>query len=177
MKNINSLILPVLIIVLAASLRILPHPANFAPIGAMALFGGVYLDRRLALVLPLSAMIVSDIFIGFDGFDSRLVIYGSFLLIGAIGFWLRNHKSAVNVLGASLLSSVLFFLITNFGVLYTESLYPKTLEGLFQSYLMGIPFFRNTVLGDLFYTGAFFGGFELVKSLVVDKKVSFSKVK
>lgn len=160
---------PLIFVFLAAILRLVPHAPNFAPIGAMALFGGAYLGRRYAIALPLAALFLSDIFIGFDGIDGRAAIYGSFILIGFIGMWLKNHKTFTNVLAASLVSSILFFLITNFTILYTESLYPKTFQGLMESYVMALPFFRNTLLGDLFYTGVFFGGYELVKAVATRK--------
>jgi hypothetical protein len=98
-------------------------------------------------------------------------VYGSFILTGIIGLWLKNHKNAQNIVGATLLSSVLFFLITNFGV-WAAGWYPRTLSGLMQSYMMGLPFFRNTVLGDLCYTGVFFGCYELAQLLIIKLKVS-----
>lgn len=141
----------------------IPHLPNFAPIAAMALFGGVYLSKKYALIIPLAAMIISDIFIGFYNPWIMSSVYGSFLLIGLIGLYLRNHKTVPNVIGASLIGSVLFFLLTNFAVwAVPHSLYPHTLQGLMNSYMMGLPFFRNTLMGDLFYTGAMFGLMEVV---------------
>lgn len=140
--------------------RLLPHPANVAPIAAMALFGGVYLDKRLAIVLPLLAMIASDFFLGFHATMPH--VYGSFVAASLLGIWLKNRKSPMTILGATLASAILFYLVTNFGVWQMTSLYPKTLSGLWQSYIMALPFFRNTILGDLFYGGVFFGGYELV---------------
>lgn len=96
-------------IFLGAVLRIIPHPGNFAPIAALALFGGANLNKKFALIVPVAAMVVSDFFIGFDSWTSRLMVYGSFLLIGLVGLWLRNHKNIWAVTGASLLSSVIFF--------------------------------------------------------------------
>ena len=149
-------------ILLGAILRIIPHPGNFAPISAMALFGGTYLNKKAALLVPLAAMVVSDFFIGFDSLTSRLMVYGSFLAIGVIGIWLRNHKNVWTVIGASLFSSVIFYLVTNLPFVHAESLYPYTLDGTIYSYINALPFFRNTLLGDLFYTTVFFGAFELV---------------
>jgi hypothetical protein len=152
------------LILLGAVLRVLPHPANFAPIGAVALFGAVYLkDKRQALLLPLFAMVVSDVFIGFDSLQSRLTIYGSFMLIGLIGLWIRNHKNIATVIGGSLLGSSLFFLITNLVFIYPAKMYPHTLSGQIVSYTNALPFFRNTVLGDLFYVAILFGIYEAVK--------------
>src|SRR3990172_12722750 len=93
-----------LLIVVAAFSRLLPHPSNFTPVAAIALFGGVYLDKRLALVVPILAMVVSDYFIGFYG--GMYWVYGSFVLIGVIGLWLRNHKKPLPILGGTLASSI-----------------------------------------------------------------------
>ena len=169
----KKLINPVLFIVLAASFRLLPHPANFAPITAMALFGGVYLNKKIALLIPLLAMFLSDIFLGFH--DTMPFVYVSFLLVGLIGLWLKNHQKWNYIFAGTLLSSILFFLITNFGVWSTGTMYPKTFSGLFESYLMGIPFFRPTLLGDLFYTGLFFGSYELSRFLLFSSRQSAVK--
>lgn len=150
---------PFLIIFFAVTLRLIPHVPNFAPISAMALFGGVYLNKKYALLAPLLAMFFSDIFLGFH--NTTVFVYGSFLLTGLIGLWLRKHKNILNLAGAALFSSLLFFLITNFGVWLEGRLYPLNLSGLMQSYAMAIPFFRNTILGDLFYAGLFFGSYEV----------------
>lgn len=159
--NIQNYLAPVLIIGIAVLLRLLPHPPNFAPVAALALFGGTYLDKRYAIALPLLVMVLSDIFLGFSG--STPFVYGSFVLIGFIGIWLQKRKTILTVVAASLFSSVLFFLITNFGYWLTFSLYPKTLEGQLQAYYFALPFFRNTILGDFVYTGVFFGGYEAVR--------------
>lgn len=165
MENRNILtmkhtIFSVGIILLAVLLRLLPHPANVAPIGAMALFGGAYLPKRYALLLPIAALFVSDIFLGF--YSVMPFVYGSFVVIGLIGMWLASHKHIGTILLASLVSSVLFFLITNFGVWVVGNGYPKTLAGLASCFFYAIPFFRNTLGGDVLYTGIFFGGFEVL---------------
>jgi len=149
------------LILLGAVMRVVPHPANFAPIAGLALFGGAKLGKKQALVVPLAAMLLSDAFIGFDSWTSRLVIYGTFLAVGLIGLWLRSRASAVNVVGASLVSSVLFFLVTNLPFVHSFSMYPQTWDGVVASYINGLPFFRNTLAGDLIYTAAFFGLYAL----------------
>jgi hypothetical protein len=152
-----SFLLAVLLIAFAALSRFVPHPENFTPIAAMALFGGVYFDKRYAFVVPLVAMVVSDYFIGFH--NTVPYVYGSFVLAGLIGIWLKNHKSVAWIVGASLTSSVLFFVVTNFGVWVTGG-YPQNFGGLVECYIAAIPFFRNTVLGDLLYVGVLFGLYE-----------------
>lgn len=170
--RLQNLISPLLIIIFAIVLRLMPHPANFAPIAAMALFGGVYLNKKYALIVPLAAMFLSDIFLGFH--NTMLFVYGSFLLTGVVGLWLRKHKTLPVVAGATLLSSLLFFLITNFGVWLVGGLYPKTFAGLVNAYFYAIPFFRNTVIGDLFYVGLFFGSYELLIKLASSHQQSAS---
>ena len=155
----KRLINPLIIILFAVALRILPHPPNFAPIAGMALFGGAYLNKRYALIAPLVAMFISDIFLGFH--SGMLFVYGSFLIIGLLGVWLRKNKNMKTITLATFFSSFIFFAITNFGVWLAGGLYPRTIEGFVQCYFYAIPFFRNTILGDLFYVGIFFGCYEL----------------
>lgn len=156
----QNLLNPLLIIGFAVILRLVPHPANVAPIAAMALFGGAYLDKRYALAVPLIAMFISDFFIGFH--NTLPFVYGSFLLTGLIGLWLKTHKTIANTVGATLISSSLFFIITNLGVWLVGEVYPKTSQGLIHAYFYAIPFFRNTIIGDVFYVILFFGSYELV---------------
>lgn len=161
--NSQNILLVIAIILIAVLIRLVPHPANVAPIAAIALFGGAYLDRKYALILPLTTMFISDIFLGFHA--SMPMVYVSLVLTGLIGMWLKSRKTVPTVLLASVGSSILFFLLTNMNYWYVTSLYPKTIEGFFQSYIMALPFFRNSLLGDLFYTGVFFGGYELATRL------------
>lgn len=169
MKYIVS---PLLIIFLAVTLRLIPHPPNFAPIAAMALFGGAYLGKRDALIVPLLAMVLSDFFLGFH--NTMTFVYGSFLISGLIGIWLKRHLNVINVILGVFTSSIIFFLITNFGVWLVGGLYEKTFQGLLQSYFYAIPFFRNTVIGDLFYTGLFFSSYEILLR-VVKRPARFSR--
>jgi hypothetical protein len=150
-------------ILLGVVFRLIPHLPNATPVAAIALFGGTYLDRRAALVVPLLIMIVSDMFLGLHS----LVIFtwGAFLLTGLIGLRLKGHKTLPNIIGSTLLSSILFFVITNFGVwAVPASWYPHTLQGLLNCYVMGLPFFRYTLIGDMAYVGILFGLFEAVKT-------------
>ena len=175
-KYLEKISNPLVFVFAAAFIRLLPHAPNFAPIGAMALFSGTYLDKKTAFLLPLGAMLLSDLFIGFDSLSSRLTVYGSFALVALIGVWLRSHRSIGNVILASLSASVLFFIITNFGVWAFGTLYPKTIEGLVACFIAAVPFFRNTLAGDFFYTTVFFGGYEVIKILATDKKLAKIKI-
>lgn len=160
---LNKLLTPATFILIGAISRIAPHPPNFAPIGAMALFGGVYLDRKQAFLLPILAMIFSDIIIGFDSLPMRISIYGSFTVTILIGFWLKKHLNFKNLVISSLSAAAIFFVVTNFAVWAFGTMYSKNVAGLIEAYTLAIPFFRNTLLGDLFYSGFFFGVYEFIK--------------
>jgi len=168
LKLLEKLTNPTLVIGLAVAARLLPHPPNFAPIAAMALFGGAYLNKRYALALPLIALFVGDLFLGFYSPIVMLSVYGSFLLVGLLGIWLKKRMNPQNVIAATIGSSLLFFLITNFAVWATGA-YSRGPEGLLASYVAGLPFLKNTFGGDLFYTISFFGGYELAKTLLNQK--------
>lgn len=134
---------------------------NFKPVTAMCLFAGAcFTDKRWALVAPLLAMLLSDCFLGFHGMMPY--VYGSFVLSVCLGFFLKNRRHVVPIAGTTLLSSLLFFLITNFGS-WTGPDYPHTWTGLLESYRMGLPFFRSTVAGDLFFSAVLFGGLALAE--------------
>jgi hypothetical protein len=156
------LLVLIAMVLAAAASRLIPHPPNLASISAIALFGGAYFsDRRLAFLIPLTALLLSDLILGF--YSHMEVVYLSFALIVCIGLWLQKKRSAFQIAGAALASSVLFFLLTNFGVWAFESLYPKTLEGLIACYVAAIPFFQNTLQGDLFFTAVLFGGLHCLR--------------
>jgi len=154
MQMIRTIFL-LLLAVLAVGSRLIPHPANFTPVAALALFGGVYFEKRFAFILPLAALLVSDAIIGF--YQGIAWVYGSFILIGLLGLWLRKHKSVGTTAAVTLAGSVLFFVLTNFGVWLGGELYPLNLQGLISCYAAAIPFFRNTLAGDLFYVAVLFG--------------------
>jgi hypothetical protein len=151
------------IVLAAAALRLAPHPMNFAPIGALALFGGAYFSsKRAALAVPLLSLIASDVFTGFHPLVP--FVYASFLVSVAIGFWLRSKKSAPRVGAATIAGAIQFFLVTNFA-LWASSIgsFPKTAGGLAACYIAGIPLFWNTLVGDAFYATLFFGGMALAE--------------
>lgn len=158
------------LIIAAIILRLIPHAPNFAPITAIALFGGIYLaNKKLAIVLPLAAMLASDIFIGFYELPIMLSVYLSFAMSGGLGLWLRKRKDVGNVMGVTLAASMQFYLITNFAVWAFGTMYPHTAQGLLASYVNALPFFRNTLYGDFFYVGVMFGLYELVKYYLVKR--------
>lgn len=147
--------------ILALFLRILPHPANVAPIGALALFIGIYGTRRWLLSAPLAVMFLSDIFIGFYDWKTMLVVYLSFLAYITIGRVVKSNKSAFTIIGGTFTGALLFYLTTNFAVWYFSGMYQHTFQGLILCYQMALPFFRNSLVGDLFYVSVFVGSYEL----------------
>ena len=150
------------LIVAAAASRLLPHPPNVAPIAAMALFGGArFEDRRMAFAVPLAAMLLSDLLIGFHVVQP--VVYALFIAIAALGRLLRGRRGAWPVAAATLAASLLFFAGTNLGVWALQPLYPRTAEGLLACFAAAWPFFRNTLLGDAGYAAALFGGLALAE--------------
>jgi hypothetical protein len=149
----------------AALSRLLPHPPNFTPLAAMALFAGAFLPPPLpAVMIPLAAMLASDLFLGFH--DQMPAVYLSFALTVALGRILGGRRRPAPLALAALSASALFFALTNFGVWAAGSLYPRTFEGLATCYTAALPFFRNTLFGDLLYTAVLFGGFALLERRV-----------
>lgn len=151
---------------LGALSRLIPHPLNFTPIAAMALFGGTYLlNKKMAYLVPVSVMFLSDILLEIftgNGFHNQMLfVYGSILLITRMGFLLRGREQRQTIMVASLTGSLLFFFITNFGC-WTTGYYGYTAQGLANCYIAAIPFFKGTVMGDLFYNLVFFSGFAIV---------------
>lgn len=162
-KLLKQIIPYVAIVILASAARIIPHAPNFAPIGALAIFTGYHFKNKFAWLFPISAMVISDLIIGLHA--TIPYVYLSFMIMSFIGSYLKDSKGK-SLFASSLVASLIFYLITNFGVWATGSMYVKTFEGLMQSYAMGIPFFRNTVFSDLLYTFSFFYGYGYISNLV-----------
>lgn len=174
--NITRFSTLVAIVVLAAMARFIPHPFNFTPIAAIALFGGAYFTKRWqALFVPMAAMLLSDTILEITtgwGFHSGMVIvYAAFTLVSVVGIVMLKNVNPARVVSSSLISSLIFFLITNFAFLYPESAladqslgtYPHNFSGIVSSYIAGLPFLKNQILGDLFFSGLLFGGFALLQ--------------
>jgi len=161
----NQKILVYLLIILAVSSRFLPHPGNFTAIGAVALFGGLYLTKKQALWVPMTAMFLSDIFIGFYNIYIMASVYVGFLLMVLIGRTIKNNIKFSNVAIGTFTGSILFFLLTNTAVWAFGTMYIHDLSGLVQSYYMALPFFRNELLGNIFFVACLVGGYEMIKTL------------
>lgn len=155
----------------AALMRLLPHPPNFAPIAAIALLGGaLYADKKTAFIVPIAAMLLSDLFLPDHG--TKWAVYLAFMLIVVIGFTLRERLRVSSLMLASLTSSILFFLLTNFAVWLGSPYYPQDIAGLLACLWAGVPFysndifgsfFLNTIMGDLFFTGLLFGAYHIAQ--------------
>lgn len=146
----------VALMVLSIVARISEHIPNVAPIAAIALFAGANLALPVALLIPLVTMLISDSIIGFDQIEVTLAVYGSFIITTLLGRVLQGRLRPWRVIGVSLLSSTLFYLITNAAVWWWSGMYARTLDGLTLSYLYALPFFRNTVVGDIMFTTSIF---------------------
>ena len=145
-----------------AMFRILPHPPNFSPVAAMALFGGAFFaDKRMAFIVPFLALLLSDLVIGLH--NTMLFVYAGFALTVLLGMKLQNNVKTGYVAASAVGASVLFFLLTNFGVWATAGIYPVSMNGLMQAYVAGIPFFQNSLLGDMVFTAVIFGGYGLLR--------------
>lgn len=161
----------VLIVLAAAATRLLPHPPNVTSITALALFGGAYFTHRwLAFAVPLVALGLSNLVLGLYWNWSLMawqphlwVQYAAFAMIVAVGFALRERRSAWRVASITLASSVLFFVVTNLAEWAFQDWYPKTTEGLVAAYVAAIPFFRNSLIGDFGYVVLLFGGMRLLE--------------
>jgi hypothetical protein len=136
-------------------MRLLPHPANLAPVGAIALFGGAVLPRKLGWWLPLAIMVASDYVLGF--YSGIAFTWAAFLLVGLFGMMLRRSNNWFRVPFGALGSALIFFAVSNFGVWVQGNLYPHSWTGLTDCFTMALPFFRNTFLGDITYSVVLFG--------------------
>jgi hypothetical protein len=196
----------IFIIAIGILLRLIPHMPNFAPVGAIAMFAGIYLDKKWSWAIPIAMMFISDLFIGIYDWKIMATVYACFILSVLIGHMVARIKSVemksrhkiaevkprgsfevsprqiprvlklISIYaGASLSGSIIFFLVTNAAVVFFGSWYPHTLQGLTDSYVAAIPFFRNTITSDLFYLAIFSSSFELASHLA--RKLAYRKVR
>jgi hypothetical protein len=174
MFNVRSFTVLVITIFVAAASRLVPHPPNFVPVFALALFGGAYFPSRVAaFVVPLGAMFLSDLILGHyvysqDVFLVMPYVYSCFILTVCLGLWLRRSCTPVRIGFAALTSTVLFFLISNYGFWQTGLVYPKTLEGLFACYAAAVKnqFVWNALAANMIFSALLFGGFALAQRYI-----------
>jgi hypothetical protein len=159
------------LIAVAVVSRLLPHPPNFAFLGALGLFAGCHFRGSKVLLVPLAALLISDTIGHFAGLRGMgfyhptvmVCVYAGIALSGLIGVTLRDRRSALRIGTASLACSTTFFLLSNFGV-WIVSVSPATLPGLLACYTAALPFFQCTLAGDLFYSTLTFGSLALWQS-------------
>ena len=156
------------VLVVALS-RLLPHPPNVSPIAAIALFGGAgFVNKHWAFILPLLAMLISDVALEITtgyGFHSLMpVVYAAFIITVGLGMLIKKRVTPMSVITGSVAASILFFGLTNFAVWAQGGLYPQTFDGLIACYVAAIPFFGNTLFGNLIYAGILFGGWAIMEN-------------
>jgi hypothetical protein len=157
------------LVIAAAVARVAPHPWNFTPLVAIALFSGAKIARASwAGALILVALALGDLALGLFPYEGMGWVYGSALLVVAAGRFLRKRPGIAPTLLAALTGGALFYVVTNFGVWAAGNLYPRTASGLLECYVAAVPFYRNQVAGDLVYTVGLFGAFA-VASRVRDR--------
>ncbi|MDR2469435.1 MAG: hypothetical protein LBD27_03005 [Tannerella sp.] len=161
-----------LMILLAAVSRLIPHPMGFAPIAGMALFGAAYYSKRYwAYIIPIAAMMLSDLALNLWVYSAYTAghlswmayTYGSLALIVLMGTFVLKKVRILNLAVSAVGASVIFYLVSNFGVWLSSGMYPHTWSGLEACYVAALPFFRNGLAGDLVYTAVLFGAFELLR--------------
>jgi hypothetical protein len=174
MKNKQTFVLAIALVIIAALSRLVSHPMNFTPITALILFSVYAFEGKWKLIIPITAILMSDLFLEINtgtGFHSGTwLIYSAYVVMGIIGYLIIKKESAVQILLGSVSASVSFFLLTNFALFYPEITtsnglqgYSHNWAGIIASYTAGIPFFRNMLLGDVIYTAVLFGALVLIK--------------
>lgn len=173
MKNLlqNRLLFVAAMVFVAALTRLLPHPSNVAPIAAMSLFAGAYVSNRvLAFAIPMLALIVSDMLLGYfiygmglnPFYEGFYIVYACTAFVVVLGNFLKKNVSPARIAVYSITGSVVFFLVTNFAVWYGGTMYPQTMAGLNLCYTAALPYFQNSLFGDLFFNTIFFGSYYFV---------------
>lgn len=147
-------------ILIAGICRWIPHPINFTPIGAMALFGGAcYAQRRLAFLLPIAALALGDLATGVHVLMPA--VYLSFGVNVLLGRWLRSRRTVMNTAAVTLVGAVQFFIVTNLATWWV--FYPHSVDGLISCFVLALPCFQNTLAGDAVFTGLLFGALAITE--------------
>ena len=158
------------IIFLVSLTRIFPHPPNFTPILALAIFGGAYLPNRItAISLPIISMFISDLIIGFH--SQIFTVYATIILLSILGHLMKT-KNFKNFAITGFTGSLIFFIITNFSVWLGGNLYPLTIDGIIQCYIMAIPFFHNTLISTILFLTILFFGYSFAEKKISNLKIS-----
>ena len=155
----NQLLIMGALVGFAVAVRLVFHLPNATPLTAIAFVSSLYFGRRYAILLPLLALFLSDLVIGFYDWRIMLSVYGSFALIGVVSFAIKKYPGVLSGAALVFASSLFFFVVTNFAVWIFSPWYAKSIEGLLYCYTLGLPFYRNMLLGDALYTPLLFGVF------------------
>ena len=165
-----KVVLIISIIFLVSLTRIFPHPPNFTPILALAIFGGAYLPNRItAISLPIISMFISDLIIVFH--SQIFTVYATIILLSILGHLMKT-KNFKNFAITGFTGSLIFFIITNFSVWLGGSLYPLTIDGIIQCYIMAIPFFHNTLISTMLFLTILFFGYTFAEKKISNLKIS-----
>lgn len=169
----NGVLFGTCLLAIDITARMVPHAPNFTPIAASALFAAFWFERSmLAVMVPLTAMLISDWLIGFYDWRIMTSVYLALAFPAVLGPFIRSRFSARRVVVSTIASSTIFFFLTNFAVWCFASMYPRTIDGLVQCYVAAVPFFKNTLAGDLLWSGLFFGAYAGVSRLVMSERIS-----
>jgi uncharacterized protein DUF6580 len=157
-----------LIVLLAVLIRFIPHLPNFSPVFGALLFAGAYMRKRDSIWYPLALLAVSDVLLDRLVYHMRFGWYellgsGAFVVVPLVGRWLRNRVKVQSVLAASLAGPTAFFIVSNFTVWLGWRMYAPTWQGLVVCYVAALPFFRNSLLASVLFSGVLFGGYELYR--------------
>lgn len=160
---------------------LLGHPSNFSPIDAIALFSGCYFTGKYSkFIIPLLSVWVGDLFIDYIYMHKFVLFYSgfywqysSYVVMVMIGIMISNRVKPFNVLGAGVCSSLVFFIVSNFGVWAGSGMYPHTILGITECYTAAIPFYNSTLLSDILYSTIFFGGFEVAQRKIPAIKLNY----
>ncbi|MFY0600174.1 MAG: hypothetical protein JXR03_10925 [Cyclobacteriaceae bacterium] len=181
MRNYVQILVGTLLIAVAVCSRTIFHVPNFAALAGVGLFSGFYFRSQMAYVIPLLAVLISDFFIGFYDLGSMAFVYAAWMLPVLIGKWklsmpaLNKYISSFLVIGAkAVLASLSFYVVSNLGVWLFSGMYSLSLSGLIECYVMAVPFFRATILGDILFSGVLFGTYYLVETISLSRKSSLS---
>lgn len=177
-KNPNlkfQTIYTIFLIVAGALARLIPHPPNFTPIASLALFGGRELPKKLSWFIPIATLALSDIVIGFYDWRILASVYLGFIISVFLGQKLKHTFSAKKLIYFSFLSSIIFFILTNFSVWAFSPMYEKNLPGLGMCFWYALPFFRNELTATIFYATIIFGANEFVK-IILRRKCYAEKI-
>ncbi|MBU2575968.1 hypothetical protein KKF64_02685 [Patescibacteria group bacterium] len=170
MNKTHTIILALVFAAMTIIMRLTPHPWNFSPMGALFLFSGFALPRRW-MFLPLIALSATDVIIGTYQWQVMMIVYGTYSVMMFSAYYIRTQGYGMaSVLGLSIGSAILFFITTNFAHWMFFGGYAHNASGLMSAYAAGIPFFRNSLLGYVFYSAVFFGVYELAKTPVLLKQ-------